>query len=54
MLPVTYCYGYISIHAPREGGDGTTVSGSGNHEISIHAPREGGDYAAMTIDVLAS
>ena len=35
---------HISIHAPREGGDG------GSHQgevipmvISIHAPREGGD-----------
>ena len=36
---------YISIHAPREGGD---VSWSGGITavtiISIHAPREGGDW----------
>ena len=38
--------GYISIHAPREGGDrrvGVIGSYAG---ISIHAPREGGDDAA--------
>ena len=34
---------YISIHAPREGGDYVTKSGECYHYISIHAPREGGD-----------
>ena len=37
-------YSYsISIHAPREGGDGVTTSTAMVQEISIHAPREGGD-----------
>ena len=38
------CPHFISIHAPREGGDQDQVTGldtMGN--ISIHAPREGGD-----------
>ena len=35
---------HISIHAPREGGDGTTPPGQRNIRISIHAPREGGDH----------
>ena len=34
---------FISIHAPREGGDGVTTSTAMVQEISIHAPREGGD-----------
>ena len=34
----------ISIHAPREGGDGLSSGVLGSKEaISIHAPREGGD-----------
>ena len=33
----------ISIHAPREGGDGTAKESIAANEISIHAPREGGD-----------
>ena len=33
----------ISIHAPREGGDGRAASVSRSFHISIHAPREGGD-----------
>ena len=33
----------ISIHAPREGGDGFTMSNRRCGHISIHAPREGGD-----------
>ena len=34
----------ISIHAPREGGDGAGEDkGAGKLLISIHAPREGGD-----------
>ena len=44
----------ISIHAPREGGDGFitgTVAGLG---ISIHAPREGGDLiGCMTVPVIS-
>ena len=35
--------GIISIHAPREGGDGVGVGDSNMCIISIHAPREGGD-----------
>ena len=35
---------YISIHAPREGGDsGIPVYLNVGEVISIHAPREGGD-----------
>ena len=33
----------ISIHAPREGGDCLSKSGTADTGISIHAPREGGD-----------
>ena len=34
----------ISIHAPREGGDGITPCfNCQDRMISIHAPREGGD-----------
>ena len=35
--------GRISIHAPREGGDGGKIMKSSRTWISIHAPREGGD-----------
>ena len=36
----------ISIHAPREGGDGGgLLHRRGLAAISIHAPREGGDTA---------
>ena len=34
---------HISIHAPREGGDGNYPSRLRAYSISIHAPREGGD-----------
>ena len=33
----------ISIHAPREGGDGKGTARWASEIISIHAPREGGD-----------
>ena len=33
----------ISIHAPREGGDGDVWCKYHWDRISIHAPREGGD-----------
>ena len=33
----------ISIHAPREGGDGSSGNAVVINGISIHAPREGGD-----------
>ena len=33
----------ISIHAPREGGDGDAIAHQLHRMISIHAPREGGD-----------
>ena len=34
----------ISIHAPREGGDGAAAGDHRCHCISIHAHREGGDF----------
>ena len=34
---------FISIHAPREGGDDDEVNAEPHTIISIHAPREGGD-----------
>ena len=34
---------YISIHAPREGGDMLIAAFQMVADISIHAPREGGD-----------
>ena len=34
---------YISIHAPREGGDDQVGDNFNQRFISIHAPREGGD-----------
>ena len=34
----------ISIHAPREGGDGIKYFKRKEERISIHAPREGGDW----------
>ena len=39
----------ISIHAPREGGDGTRIYTYDNTGISIHAPREGGDCAGKLV-----
>ena len=36
-------YQYISIHAPREGGDYEAAEVLAKVTISIHAPREGGD-----------
>ncbi len=40
---------FISIHAPREGGDGGILDLVGDYAISIHAPREGGDaYTVAT------
>ena len=38
-------FAVISIHAPREGGDGFMYGTNiAKNDISIHAPREGGDY----------
>ena len=37
---------YISIHAPREGGDNIKRRYLNITVISIHAPREGGDGRA--------
>ena len=38
----------ISIHAPREGSDGRSISRcTGEWKISIHAPREGSDYRRL-------
>ena len=34
---------FISIHAPREGGDSKAKLVDKSGKISIHAPREGGD-----------
>ena len=42
----------ISIHAPREGGDGATGALDANQRISIHAPREGGDWFFMGLPPL--
>ena len=39
----------ISIHAPREGSDGTVLVLRGRGRISIHAPREGSDYFGRTL-----
>ena len=39
----------ISIHAPREGGDGCIEQEHHFRVISIHAPREGGDVAGVLI-----
>ena len=44
----------ISIHAPREGGDGTPYIIHATVEISIHAPREGGDQTMGKPRVLTS
>ena len=41
----------ISIHAPREGGDGTRIYTYDNTGISIHAPREGGDSFLLSFFV---
>ena len=38
---------FISIHAPREGGDGLEVGQLALRQISIHAPREGGDLISL-------
>ena len=39
---------YISIHAPREGGDHLISKSMLSRGISIHAPREGGDVFFMS------
>ena len=41
----------ISIHAPREGGDGIRIYPLSLSCISIHAPREGGDFVAKVSSV---
>ena len=38
----------ISIHAPREGGDGRGADRDDHLRISIHAPREGGDLTSKS------
>ena len=40
---------FISIHAPREGGDRVVGLWEDMFSISIHAPREGGDLAHFGI-----
>ena len=43
---ITYFGGrrfYVSIHAPREGGDRSAPPCRRARPVSIHAPREGGD-----------
>ena len=43
-MSVVCSFSFISIHAPREGGDQCDPAGrSPLVDISIHAPREGGD-----------
>ena len=42
---------WISIHAPREGGDGELSDNVHFITISIHAPREGGDIARPAVKV---
>ena len=41
----------ISIHAPREGGDGPLSNTEQITTISIHAPREGGDSTMVRTSV---
>ena len=43
IFSLHYCIRIISIHAPREGGDGIYDLLKNALAISIHAPREGGD-----------
>ena len=43
---------YISIHAPREGGDHGLVHKLRLFPISIHAPREGGDPAMAITEAM--
>ena len=43
MLESVKAHGFISIHAPREGGDAGDRPAIFIRKISIHAPREGGD-----------
>ena len=38
----------ISIHAAREGGDESALTGAISAEISIHAAREGGDVVHVS------
>ena len=42
----------ISIHAPREGGDGMNMGKLLVACISIHAPREGGDIHIFEISIV--
>ena len=42
----------ISIHAPREGGDGDNGCTADRPSISIHAPREGGDVLFTALNYL--
>ena len=42
----------ISIHAPREGGDGFYVISFRVVVISIHAPREGGDAIRRSLTAI--
>ena len=42
-------YTYISIHAPREGGDRDFKNMDKRVVISIHAPREGGDLVPSAV-----
>ena len=43
---------FISIHAPREGGDNAWIQDMVRGSISIHAPREGGDFDASDVDLI--
>ena len=54
FYPLLACsHKFISIHAPREGGDSSSVIGLSSIKISIHAPREGGDDVLQCVGGLA-
>ena len=52
LLFITISCFCISIHAPREGGDGDSTHPANGSGISIHAPREGGDLVVNTVNGL--
>ena len=43
----------ISIHAPREGSDESTIAPAAKQDISIHAPREGSDAGCTGMVITA-
>ena len=42
---------FISIPAPRLGGDATPTGQAQRSPISIHAPREGGDWYSYPVEI---